>query len=147
MTIPSQYIKDEKLVDADKTRWCAKHLPASHTGFIFQDIDGVVRDFKGNVLLLEIKRMMAETSTCQDVTLFLLHMALNRMKGKKVNMKKFRIPAEFTLKYHGLFILQIDGIHIETDDKYLNGLKVTNQELADYLSFKKKFPWHKLSAS
>jgi len=132
--------------DPNWSDWTAKFLPDSSSGYIVQDCDSIIRDFKGNVMLLEIKRKMDVPTQCQAVTLTILDEALRMAQGKNFDFSGYQMlgkqmpkSAKFKLKYRGFYLLQIDGTCIINHNKYIDGIRVTNHELAEFLGFKKSF--------
>ena len=130
------YIRKSSFVsDPNWCEWSARHLRDSKN-YIIQDIDAVIRDSYGNLLILEIKRFKAVRSKAQIVTLKMIDNAFRSVDGRTMDFNYLGINARFKLRYHGVHVLSLEGDDFHVSSKYLNGKLISDEKLIDFLNFK-----------
>ena len=115
--------------------WTAEHLPDCESYFI-SDIDMLIRDRAGNLLLAEIKRRGAEMNHHQRTTYELLDELIKA--GIQANPKGIIIPSmryPLKLKYKGIHLLQFENTTFEDGQIYWDKKQITPDQLKLILRF------------
>lgn len=133
-TITHTYRKTSYSSDPGFFDWTSTNLPDPGSYWI-TDVDAVIRDRQGRVLLLEIKRQRANVKTHQAVTLAALDYALRQANGKTFTATVNGRTISQTIDYQGCYVLQFEKTGFEDGAVYLNGQEVTEAEVRRVLSF------------
>ena len=115
--------------------WTAEHLPDCESYFI-SDIDMLIRDRAGNLLLAEIKRRGAEMNHHQRTTYELLDKLIKA--GIKANPKGIIIPSmRYPLKinYKGVHLLQFENTTFENGPIFWDKKPISPEQLKLILRF------------
>ena len=104
---------------------------------LLMDIDLVVRDRTGNMMLLEIKARGKIINPQQRATLSILHAALSLLNNKVVKLFLSKcMYVENTLKYWGCHLLQFEKGEADFSGKvWLDGKEVTKEDVIAFLNF------------
>ena len=123
--------------DADFFNWTMGKL-GDCFDFWIQDIDGLVRDRKGNILLLEIKRRDYTPKPYQERNMALLDeiikAGIDQLGGQvqiTVNGKK----ETHTIHYHGFKLLQLSGETFNDSNFTVDGKPINAEDLVKLLRF------------
>lgn len=115
--------------------WTAENLPEAFTYFL-TDLDLIVRDRKGNLMLVEIKRRAAEMDTHQQATYELFDALIKlgiEASPQGVKVASLRFPIRPT--YQGFHLLQFENTTFENGAIYWDNQPVTPEQLKQILSF------------
>lgn len=130
---------EQHLSDLAFKQFTSENLPSGKDGFYITDIDGVIRDKKGNLMLIEKKCRNQKSSTCQNITLqvlnYLLELGYRACSGKvpiSIDGQAKIIP----IHYHGTHLLQLSHNDFEDSIFKFDGRLVSRSELIDIMSFK-----------
>ena len=128
----------ELLTDQDWKKWTFENLP--NKDYYVTDIDSMPRDKAGNFSLIEIKRQNAVPSMAQQVSYSILEkviqagvQALNNKVDIDIYGTNYVLPINFT----GCHLLQLSNSTFENSELTFDGVKMSEQELIDILSFKR----------
>ncbi len=124
----TQYAGDPYLMD-----WIGRNLPAKQSFFV-TDVDLVLRDRRGRLMLLEVKRKGAPVKRHQRTTLHLLDKLIRAgIEAREV----FDVGGiEIRPQYYGLHLVTFQNTTFEDGKVYFDRQPVTEEELARILSFK-----------
>jgi len=125
----SDHAPDKYLFD-----WFSQNLPDAQSYFV-TDIDFVIRDRAGRLLLLEVKRRKSKVKPHQNVTFQILHQALKQISGKEIRVRINDRRTWLTVFYRGFAFLQFENTSFEDGAAYLNGQQMTEKEIIDFLAF------------
>jgi len=124
----SDHAPDSYLFD-----WFSRNLPDAKSYFV-TDVDFVIRDRAGRLLLLEVKRRKSEVKPHQNVTFQILHHALKQISGKEIPVRIDGRKTTLTVFYRGFAFLQFENTSFEDGAAYLNGQQMTERQIIDFLS-------------
>lgn len=118
-------------------KWTLLNLPDAKN-FYINDIDLTIRNRKGCLMIVEVKRKMAKPSTVQSFTYQMLDQCFQKSNGDTIKLKlpNTNKKVSFKLKYHGYHLLQFENTTFENGRVYFDNKEVTEKELIDILSFK-----------
>lgn len=123
--------------DPEWMEFTASFLPGAQNYFI-TDLDSIIRDRKGNFMLIELKYNGRDISTHQRSTLIIIDRLIRA--GMKCTGGKVAIPGlgyDTLVKYHGLHLLQLSGTSFKNSKIYWDRKRISQKELIGKLSFKK----------
>jgi hypothetical protein len=126
----TQHAPDAYLMD-----WTAENLPSCESFFI-TDLDMVVRDRKGNMLIAEVKRRSA-TMTPQQRTTYELISELIK-EGIKANPDGIIVPSmryPVKVNYLGVHLLQFENTTFEDGQIFWDKTPISTEQLKGILSF------------
>ena len=129
----TKFVEDKYLMD-----WIGCNLPAAKEGFTATDLDLILRDKTGNIMLLETKRRFAKVKDHQAITFQILDAALRRLNGETIKVKAFGTKINVPIKYKGFKLLQFKNTTFEDGDVFLNGQRMSEEEIKTVLSMRKK---------
>lgn len=123
--------------DGDFMDWCGKNLP-SPISYYITDFDSIIRNRKGCIITMEIKRKMSSLKPAQAITQGLIDSLLTQANGKKISVTPYGKDSsiDITIDYKGYYLVQLSSTNFTNSDFYINGVKVTEQRLIEILSFK-----------
>ena len=125
----SKYIPDAYLYN-----WTINNLPDSKNFFI-TDVDMILRNRKGSLMLLEIKKRGATVPPHQRTTLKiidqLIKAGLRQSKGK-VSFDSWELP----ISYKGLHLLQFKNTTFEDGLVFFDNKQVTESQLIEILAMR-----------
>lgn len=131
------YRRTEFSSDPEFFDWCRRKLPNARS-FWITDVDAVLRDRRGNMALLEIKRRRASVPTHQDITYQVLDTALKAISGQVTTVSASGDPVTWfncPVSYRGRYTLTFERTGFEDGRAWLNGREVSEQEVVKVLSF------------
>lgn len=127
------YRKTEFAPDSYLLDWTSANLPDSENYFI-TDLDMVIRDRSGNMLILEVKRNGSNLRTHQSITFQIIDQALKNL-GPAVNISISGYTFSLPVNYHGLHVLTFERTTFENGSIFLDGTPTTEDQLQKFLSF------------
>ncbi|NRB51388.1 MAG: hypothetical protein HRU41_27200 [Saprospiraceae bacterium] len=123
--------------DAEWMRFCSENLP-DRRQFWITDVDSVIRDRDGNLMLIERKMKNRAVPICQAVTLSALNELIIQgveATGGKIEVEVYSKKYQIEIKYYGLKVVQCASSSYADGVLYVNGKEVSKQELIKLLSF------------
>ena len=124
--------------DRDFYEWTIDRRLGDPFNLWIQDIDGLVRDRKGNLLLLEIKRRNFEPKPYQARNMAILDEILKagiEALGGKVTITQGDRLEVHEITFHGFKLLQLSGDRFAQSDFTLDGEPISAEDLVKTLSF------------
>lgn len=116
--------------------WMQTNLPPASSYWV-TDADYIIRDRKGNMMLIEKKLKGAKMKQAQSITYAILSKALQLIDGKKIPImidgKRYGIK----IKYHGFHTLVFSNTTFENGIVFWDGQPISQAQLVKVLSFKK----------
>ena len=125
--------------DEDFKKWTADNLPTGKSGFYVTDLDAIIRDKKGNLMLLEKKCQNAVCSDNQNITLQIINYLIERGAqacGSRVPVSINGETKIFPIRFHGAHLLQLSGEKFDGSVLRFDRQLVSTSQLIDILSFK-----------
>lgn len=116
-------------------QWTLSNLPDAKN-FYVNDIDLIIRNRTGCLMIIEVKRYMAKPSTVQSFTYQILDHCFIKSNGDRITLQGRDKPVSFQLKYQGYHLLQFEKTTFEDGRVYFDNKEVTEKDLIDILSFK-----------
>ena len=139
-TKETHYAKNTDFVDdPDFKQWTAENLPTGKSGFYVTDLDAIIRDRKGNLMILEKKCQNAVCSDNQNITLQIINYLIERGAqacGGRVPVSMNGETKIFPIRFHGAHLLQLSGEKFDGSVLRFDRQLVTTSKLIDILSFK-----------
>ena len=123
--------------DSDWHDFTKEYLPDT---LLIQDIDSVIRDRKGNIMFLEIKRNGAPINPFQRYTAAIVNCvfgAIVNLTGGMIVISILGKRQRHRIKFHGFHLLQLSGDSFNNSTFKLDGKPISKTDLIDFLSFKK----------
>lgn len=123
--------------DAEWMRFCSENLP-DRRQFWITDVDNVIRDRDGNLMLNERKMKNRAVPICQAVTLSALNELIMKgveATGGKLEVEVYSKKYQIEVRHHGLKVIQCTSNSYANGILYVNGKEVSKQELINLLSF------------
>ena len=123
--------------DADFYHWTMGKLGGCSDLWI-QDIDGLIRDRKGNIMLLEIKRRDYNPKPYQGRNMALIDEILKAGIEALGNQVKIIINGKIethTIRYHGFKLLQLSGETFDGSKFTIDGKPISTEDLIKLLRF------------
>lgn len=123
--------------DADFYHWTIGKLGASFDLWI-QDIDGLIRDRHGNLMLLEIKRRDYTPKPYQARNMALIDEILRAGIDQLGGVVKITINGKtetHALRYHGFKLLQLSGETFDGSKFTIDGKPISAEDLVKLLRF------------
>jgi len=114
--------------------WCKINLPSRYLFFI-TDIDMIIRDRKGRIMLIEKKCKKAVPKKSQSITYRMLHNLI--LKADKTGALDLGAghSSLYDWTYYGFHLLQFENTSFEDGKAYFDNKEVTEEELKKILSF------------
>ena len=134
----STYQRSKHAVDPVWMEFTATHLPDAEN-FWITDVDTILRDRNGNMMLLELKYHGRDVTPQQRSTLLLLDQIIKAglaCLGGPVNVPGLKFPVK--VNYQGVHLLQLSNNDFETGTILWDRKEITKEQLIDKLSFKEK---------
>lgn len=128
----TKFVQDTYLMD-----WIGKNLPSAKSGFTATDLDLIVRDKSGRIMLIETKRRLADMKEHQRITFQILHEALKRLNGETINVKAFNSKMNIKVDYRGFKLIQFENTSFEDGSVFVNGVETDEDGIRRLLSFQK----------
>lgn len=111
--------------------WTNRNLPDKKLFFV-TDIDMVLRNREGDLMLVEVKRQKAEPSPSQRRTLKVLDRLIK--DGLRFNNGEISIDGhEMPINYHGLHLLQFERSTFEDGKVFFDREEVSEEKLVSIL--------------
>ena len=123
----TDFVGDPYLMD-----WIGRNLPDKYS-FYVTDVDLVIRNRQGAIMLIEVKRKDAAVKRHQRTTLFLLDSMIRAALRSQTTFKADGYT--ITPTYYGLHLVTFANTTFENGAVYFDRDQVTEAELAALLSF------------
>lgn len=123
----SEHAPDPYLMD-----WMSQHLPGARNYFV-TDVDLVIRNRQGCMMIVEVKRKGAKLKPHQRNTLAIIDTLIRagiQMTGNTIAVDGMPIP----VYYVGYFTLTLEGTTFEDGRIFFDGHEVSEQQLITILS-------------
>jgi len=114
--------------------WCITHLPNRRLFFI-TDIDMIIRDRNGRIMLVEKKCKKAVPKKSQSITYRMLHALILRADKTGALDLGDGYGSLYDWTYYGFHLLQFENTSFEDGKAYFDNKEVTEEELKKILSF------------
>ncbi len=134
-------VRHENLLNnpASWLEWCREKLP--NDNFFIMDIDGCIRNNRGDIMLIELKGLGVPLPTYQKVTLTILDTALKQLSESKkpVELPIGRAVITQKINYFGFHVIELseNGNPALSINILFDGIKIDESELIKLLSFDK----------
>ena len=115
-------------------QWTLDNLPSS-SSFWITDIDMVIRDRQGNLMLVEVKCQGKKCETSQNVTFQILDHALKNIDGLKVPVSIGGNTFQNSINYHGFHNLTFTASGFNDGEILWDNKPIEEKELIKVLSF------------
>ncbi len=128
----TRFVEDKYFMD-----WIGCNLPPATDGFTATDLDLILRDKSGRIMLLETKRKGASMKTHQSITFQILDQALQAIDGRTLKINAFGKKINVPIKYKGFKLLQFENTTFENGRVAINAEVMTEEEVKEVLSMRK----------
>jgi hypothetical protein len=139
MSEQKQYTgKNLKYYDGDFYTWTIDQALADARDLYICDVDAVVRDRRGNLRLLEIKRNDFDPKPYQERNIAILDAIIRQWQditGGELEIEIGGRIERHTIAYHGFNVLRLSNESFYTSTFTLDGEPITGEALADLLRF------------
>ena len=123
--------------DADFYNWTIDQ-DFNERDLYIQDTDAVIRDRKGNLMFVEIKRRNYEPKPYQKRNMKIINAIMKAGIAALEGNIEITIDGKrenHNVTYHGYKLLQLSGDSFYSSDFTLNGRQVSSDQLADTIGF------------
>ena len=121
----------EHLPDIDFYNFTNTFLPK--IDFYISDIDALIRNKKGQFMILEKKCRMAELKKCQRISYEFLHGFIIGCNGKPIHTHSLGRVENWT--YYGIHLLQFEQTSFEDGKAFFDRKEVTKAEFVRICNF------------
>ncbi len=114
--------------------WTARNLPSCKNYWI-SDVDAILRDRRGNIAIVEIKRYQSSITTSQSITYQILDYALKSINKTLVPVSIHGGAMQIPVKYKGFYLVQFEKTSFEDGKVFLNYRESSEKEIIELFSF------------
>lgn len=130
--------KSLKYYDGDFYRWTIERNLGEPLDLYMCDVDVLIRDRRGNLRLVEIKRNGFDPKPYQERNIAILDTIIREwqdMTGGEIEIEIGGRIERHNIEYHGYNVLRLSNESFFTSTFTLDGEPITGEELADLLRF------------